>query len=86
VIDADEWGGSYAVDSDGRFSPFVRRETHDNRVVLFFDSLGKGVTSVHYRLYAQTPGQYRILPTSGYLTYAPEVRGSSGFATERIAD
>jgi uncharacterized protein YfaS (alpha-2-macroglobulin family) len=79
---------------DGRFpleysegsAGYTRQETRDNRVVFFFDSLPKGRTRLTYRLRAETPGQYRILPGIASLTYFPEVRGNSGLATARIGE
>ncbi len=65
---------------------FMRREVRDNRVVFFFDNLPKGKTEVTYRLHAETPGVYRILPSIGSLAYFPEVRGNSAPVKARITD
>ncbi|HEY3331691.1 MAG TPA: MG2 domain-containing protein [Capsulimonadaceae bacterium] len=73
-------------DTADTYPCFVRREVHDNRVVLFIDRMQKGHSIFHYQLYAQTPGVYRILPTQAYLTYCPEIRGTSGFGRVEVVD
>jgi len=91
VMDEDDDNQSYRLSGDwyGGDSPyrsFVRREVRDNRVVFFVSYMQKGPVYINYRLYAQTPGIYRILPTQAYLTYFPEISGTSGFARSKIVD
>ena len=78
--------GNFPLDySEGNVG-YTRQETRDDRVVFFFDTLPKGQTRLTYRLHAETPGQYRILPGIASLTYFPEVRGNSGLATSKIGE
>jgi uncharacterized protein YfaS (alpha-2-macroglobulin family) len=65
---------------------YVRQEMHDNKVVFFFDDLPKGQTRLVYRLYAETPGLYRILPGVASLVYFPEIRGNGLPVRARIID
>jgi hypothetical protein len=65
---------------------YIRREVRDNRVVFFFDNLPKGKTEVTYRLHAETPGIYRILPSIGSLAYFPEIRGNSAPVRANITE
>jgi len=78
--------GSFPLDYCEGAAGYARQETHYNKVVFFFDSLPKGRTRLTYRLHAETPGQYRILPGIASLVYFPEVRGNSGLATARIGE
>jgi len=64
----------------------MRREVRDNRVVFFFDTLPKGRIVATYRLHAETPGLYRILPSVASLAYFPEIRGDSGPVQARIGE
>ncbi|MBV9848349.1 MAG: hypothetical protein JO250_01550, partial [Armatimonadetes bacterium] len=78
--------GNFPLDfSEGNVG-YTRQETRDNRVVFFFDNLPKGKTRLTYRLRAETPGSYRILPGVASLTYFPDVRGNSGLATSQIGE
>ncbi len=65
---------------------YIRREVRDNRVVFFFNNLPKGKTEVTYRLHAEAPGVYRILPSVGSLAYFPEIRGNSGPVSAKIVE
>jgi uncharacterized protein YfaS (alpha-2-macroglobulin family) len=65
---------------------YVHQEVRDNRVVFFFDDLPKGRTSLTYRLHAETPGEYRILPGTASLVYFPEIRGTAAPARAEIID
>lgn len=65
---------------------YVRQEVRDNKVVFFFDDLPKGRATFTYRLHAETPGVYRILPSLVALVYFPEVRGNSAPVQARIGE
>ncbi|MGH9206836.1 MAG: hypothetical protein ACRD1G_09800, partial [Acidimicrobiales bacterium] len=78
--------GSFPLDSSEGTAGYTRQEVRDNKVVFFFDFLPKGRTRLTYRLHAETPGQYRILPGTASLAYFPEVRGNSSLATARIGE
>jgi len=65
---------------------YVRQEVRDNRVVFFFSDLPKGKATFTYRLHAETPGIYRILPSIASLVYFPEIRANSAPARARIGE
>jgi uncharacterized protein YfaS (alpha-2-macroglobulin family) len=65
---------------------YVRQEVRDNKVVFFFNDLPKGRARLIYRLHAETPGTYRILPSLASLVYFPEVRGNSAPVKARIGE
>lgn len=78
--------GSYPLDSSEGATGYTRQEVRDDRVVFFFDSLPKGRTRLTYRLHAETPGAYQVLPSLAALTYFPEIRGSSGLVRAKIGE
>lgn len=86
-VDADAGGdGDFPTDfSDGDVG-YTRQEVWDDQVVFFFDTLPKGLTRLTYRLTAETPGVYRILPSIADLVYFPEVRGNSDLVQTKIGD
>jgi uncharacterized protein YfaS (alpha-2-macroglobulin family) len=47
----------------------------DDRVALFADYLPAGTYQYDYVLHAAFPGDYRVLPTSAWALYFPEVYG-----------
>lgn len=65
---------------------FARQEVRDDKVVFFFNDLRKGRTRLTYRLHAETPGVYRVLPSAASLMYFPEVRGNSGLVRAKIGE
>ncbi|HLJ55099.1 MAG TPA: alpha-2-macroglobulin family protein, partial [Chthonomonadaceae bacterium] len=75
------WGLSF--ESGGGY---VRQEVRDNKVVFFFSELPKGRATLTYRLHAETPGDYRILPSLASLVYFPEIRGNSAPVRARIGE
>ena len=52
-------------------------ELRDQRVIFFVPSLRRGQHVLRYRLRAETPGTFRVLPASGFAMYAPQIRASS---------
>jgi len=78
--------GSYPLDSSEGAAGYSRQEVRDDRVVFFFDSLPKGRTRLTYRLRAETPGAYQVLPGLASLTYFPEIRGNSGLVRAKIGE
>jgi hypothetical protein len=53
-------------------------EVRDDRIAFFATTLTKGKHVIEYSLRAQTPGEYRVLPTLVMPMYAPEIRAESG--------
>ncbi len=52
-------------------------ELRDQRVIFFLSYLSRGQRMLRYRLRAETPGAFRVLPTTGFAMYAPEIQGMS---------
>jgi len=86
VVPAANDDGSYPLDSSEGAAGYLRQEVRDDRVVFFFDSLPRGRTRLTYRLRAETPGAYQVLPGLASLTYFPEIRGNSGLVRAKIGE
>jgi uncharacterized protein YfaS (alpha-2-macroglobulin family) len=56
---------------------WINRELRDEKVVSFFYHLPQGKQAVTYKLRAEIPGTFRVLPHKGYAMYAPRVRAIS---------
>lgn len=52
-------------------------EFRDERVCLFLRTLARGANSVTYRVRAEIPGQFSVLPARISGMYAPELKGNS---------
>ena len=52
-------------------------EFRDNRVVFFARTLSRGQHSVAYRMRAEVPGKFSVLPTRVWAMYAPELKANS---------
>lgn len=63
---------------------FTHVEMHDNRVLLFADSLGAGIHTHRYIARALTPGQFVMPGTKAEEMYAPEVFGRSAEQAVKI--
>ena len=86
VVSSDSDDGRYPLDSSEGVAGYTRQEVRDDRVVFFFDSLPKGRTRLTYKLRAETPGAYQVLPDLASLTYYPEIRGNSGLVRAKIGE
>jgi uncharacterized protein YfaS (alpha-2-macroglobulin family) len=49
-------------------------ELRDQKVAFFLSSLPQGTRTLTYRLRAEIPGKFHVLPTHGYAMYAPDIR------------
>jgi hypothetical protein len=56
---------------------FSHTEMRDEKVVLFADYLPRGTYEYTYLMRAGVPGQFLVLPATGYQMYFPEVFGRS---------
>lgn len=65
---------------------YKRFERRDEKVVFFFSWLGKGQHSFSYRVRAEVPGTFKVLPTQSSLMYAPEINGRSSENTLKITE
>lgn len=54
---------------------FSNTEIHDDRVALFATYLPKGTYEYTYLMRASLPGEFRVMPPTGYEMYFPEVFG-----------
>jgi uncharacterized protein YfaS (alpha-2-macroglobulin family) len=53
---------------------YSNMELRDEKVAFFLSSLPQGRRTLTYRLRAEIPGQFHVLPTNGYAMYAPDIR------------
>lgn len=56
---------------------YGQREFRDDRAVFFIDRMWKKSQNFRYRLRAETPGTYHVLPANASLMYFPDVSGGS---------
>jgi uncharacterized protein YfaS (alpha-2-macroglobulin family) len=61
-------------------------EVRDEGTAFFIADLSRGRHQLRYRLRAETPGTFRVLPARGFAMYAPEVQASSAGRRLRIVD
>jgi alpha-2-macroglobulin len=61
-------------------------EFRDEKVCFFVRTLSRGKHSVSYRMRAETPGQFSVLPARASAMYAPELQGNSDEIKLRVAD
>jgi uncharacterized protein YfaS (alpha-2-macroglobulin family) len=65
---------------------YSNRELRDQKVVFFIDQLAAGRRLLTYRLYAESPGRFHVLPTNAYAMYAPAVRALSAEDSLQVTD
>ncbi|MHC4470982.1 MAG: alpha-2-macroglobulin family protein, partial [Planctomycetota bacterium] len=53
------------------------RELRDERVAFFCSRLNQGKHELSYRLRAEIPGTFHVMPTRGFAMYLPDVRAIS---------
>jgi uncharacterized protein YfaS (alpha-2-macroglobulin family) len=56
-------------------------ELRDQKVAFFITHLPQGTRTLTYRLRAEVPGSFHVLPTNGYAMYAPDIRALSDETT-----
>jgi hypothetical protein len=56
---------------------YANMELRDEKVAFFLTTLPQGTRTLSYRLRAEIPGAFHVLPTNGYAMYAPDIRGLS---------
>jgi alpha-2-macroglobulin len=74
--------------SGGKYSPGLcsNMELRDQKVAFFLSSLPQGRRTLSYRLRAEIPGRFHVLPTNGYAMYAPDVRTLSSEVSLAVKD
>jgi uncharacterized protein YfaS (alpha-2-macroglobulin family) len=65
---------------------WVTVELRDDRVLVFVPYLERGEHVFRYRLRAEVPGTFHVLPATGFAMYAPEIRASSDEGSLRVGD
>jgi len=65
---------------------WINREMRDEKVVNFFYRLPQGKQAITYKMRAEIPGKFRILPHKGYAMYAPRVKAISDSGEMTITD
>lgn len=53
---------------------YSNMELRDQKVAFFLSALSQGKRTLSYRLRAEIPGRFNVLPTNGYAMYAPDIR------------
>jgi uncharacterized protein YfaS (alpha-2-macroglobulin family) len=61
-------------------------ELRDQKVAFFIGRLPQGTRRLTYRLRAEIPGEFHVLPTNDYARYAPDVQAISEEARFGIRD
>jgi uncharacterized protein YfaS (alpha-2-macroglobulin family) len=56
---------------------YSNMELRDQKVAFFISSMPQGKRMLSYRLRAEIPGEFHVLPTNAYAMYAPEMRALS---------
>jgi len=56
---------------------WFHQELRDQKVAFFVSHLPRGRSTLTYRLWAEMPGEFHVLPSHGYAMYAPDVRALS---------
>lgn len=74
--------------SGGRYEGGVcsNVEYRDQKVAFFFSHLPQGTRAISYRLRAEFPGRFHVLPTNGYAMYAPDIRCLSNETELQVRD
>ena len=65
---------------------YSNMELRDQKVAFFLSYLPQGKRTLSYRLRAQIPGRFHVLPASGYAMYAPDIRTLSSEMRLSIKD
>ncbi len=53
---------------------YSNMELRDRKVAFFIAKMPQGTRALTYRLRAEIPGKFHVLPTNGYAMYAPDIR------------
>jgi uncharacterized protein YfaS (alpha-2-macroglobulin family) len=61
-------------------------ELRDQKVAFFIGSMPQGRRTLSYRLRAEIPGAFHVLPTNGYAMYAPDIRAISEEGMIKVVD
>ena len=76
----------------GSRNPYIRRtvttyqEIHERGGVFFIDRLPEGTWEIRYRLRAETPGRFEVLPGRANAMYVPRIRGNSASTNVEVAE
>ena len=62
---------------------YSNMELRDQKVAFFISHMPQGTRTLTYRLRAEIPGQFHVLPTNGYAMYAPDIRARQSLAAMR---
>jgi uncharacterized protein YfaS (alpha-2-macroglobulin family) len=77
---------STSTDEEGEEGPPANREARDRRVIFHAFHVDKGENEFRYRLRAELPGDYHVLPAHAACAYIPEIWGASAERRLRIRD
>jgi uncharacterized protein YfaS (alpha-2-macroglobulin family) len=65
---------------------YSNMELRDQKVAFFVSFMPQGTRTLTYRLRAEIPGRFHVLPTNAYAMYAPDIRALSDETTLEVKD
>jgi uncharacterized protein YfaS (alpha-2-macroglobulin family) len=77
---------STSSDEEGEEGPPANREARDRRVIFHAFHVDKGENEFRYRLRAELPGDYHVLPAHAACAYIPEIWGASSERRLRVRE
>ncbi|MFN4150699.1 MAG: hypothetical protein ACK4IX_07125, partial [Candidatus Sericytochromatia bacterium] len=67
-------------------SAYMNKELRDEKVVFFLNNLHQGTQVITYKLRAEIPGKFHVMPHKTYAMYAPEVKAISDEMRVQVTD
>lgn len=67
-------------------SAYMNKELRDEKVVFFLNNLHQGTQVITYKLRAEIPGKFHVMPHKSYAMYAPEVKAISDEMRIQVKD
>ena len=64
----------------------INQEFRDEKTVFFISNLPQGTQVLNYKLRAEIPGNFHVLPHKTYAMYAPEIKAISDEFRVRVED
>jgi uncharacterized protein YfaS (alpha-2-macroglobulin family) len=86
VVDEQSTDETGDAEGEGVKSQPARREARDRRVIFHAFHVDAGENVFRYRLRAELPGDYHVLPAHAACAYIPEIWGASAERRLRIRE
>jgi len=80
IEDPKPAGCEYDTDQRGYYADtnwYCHKEERDEKIAYFSTYYRAGIQKVTYRLRAETPGTFHVMPARAYLMYTEEIGGNS---------